>query len=78
MSTGIFVHFLAIVNQLGVGVTVIALPVIGRVYQYSQDLIEGDSVTLDSPDGRADGTELCSLARLSARPRDGSGKESAR
>jgi hypothetical protein len=41
---------------------VIALPVIGRVYQYSQDLIEGDSVTLDSPDGRADGTELCSLA----------------
>lgn len=52
-----------IVNQLGAGVTVIALHVIGRFYQYRQDLIKHGSVTLYSPDGRGGGTELCSLAR---------------
>jgi hypothetical protein len=63
VSTGIFVHFLVIVNQVDAGVIVITLSVIGRFYQYRQDLIKHGSVTLDSPDGRADGTELCSLAR---------------
>jgi hypothetical protein len=63
VSTGIFVHFIVIVNQVDVGVIVITLPVIGRFYQYRQDLIKHGSVALDSPDGRADGTELCSLAR---------------
>ncbi len=63
MSTDIFVHFLVIVNQVDAGVIVLTLPVIGRFYQYRQDLIHHGSVTLDSPNGRTDGTELCSLAR---------------